>query len=87
MAITLDESKKLFRLTTKNTEYQMQVDDIGLIIHNYYGRNSFGADMSYQIVSVDRGFSGNLYENRRTEAVQLTYFHRSSQVPMSATTE
>ena len=64
MAITFEESKKLFRLTTKNTEYQMQVDEIGLLIHNYYGRNTFGADMSYQIVSTDRGFSGNLYENR-----------------------
>ncbi|SFG42983.1 alpha-galactosidase [Oribacterium sp. WCC10] len=64
MAITYDESKKIFTLTTNNSEYQMKVDDIGLLLHTYYGKPVYGTDMSYQIVPVDRGFSGNLYEYR-----------------------
>ncbi len=64
MAIIFDESRKIFRLMTANSEYQMKVDDIGVLIHNYYGRPTCDTDMSYQILSVDRGFSGNLFENR-----------------------
>ncbi|MCR5415231.1 MAG: alpha-galactosidase [Pseudobutyrivibrio sp.] len=64
MAIIFDESREIFRLLTANSEYQMKVDDIGVLLHNYYGRPSCDTDMSYQILSVDRGFSGNLFENR-----------------------
>ncbi len=64
MAIIFDESRNIFRLITANSEYQIKKDDIGLLIHNYYGRQTCDTDMSYQILSVDRGFSGNLFENR-----------------------
>jgi len=64
MAIIYNEENKLFRLLTKNSEYQIKIDDIGLAIHTYYGRPVDGTDMSYQIIPMDRGFSGNLYENR-----------------------
>lgn len=64
MAIIYDESRNIFRLLTAHSEYQMKVDDIGLVLHNYYGRPTCDTDMSYQILSVDRGFSGNLYETR-----------------------
>ncbi|MCR5007017.1 MAG: alpha-galactosidase [Oribacterium sp.] len=64
MAIVFDETGKYFRLLTKNTEYQMKIDDIGLLLHTYYGKPTYGTDMSYQIIPVDRGFSGNLYEYR-----------------------
>ena len=36
MAVIYDESRKIFRLIIANSEYQMKVDDIGLLIHNYY---------------------------------------------------
>nr|MCR5627228.1 alpha-galactosidase [Lachnospiraceae bacterium] len=64
MAVVYEKEKNLFRLLTKNSEYQIKVDDIGLVIHNYYGRPAGNTDLSYRILSVDRGFSGNPYETK-----------------------
>ena len=62
MAIVYDEANKYFRLLTKNSEYQIKIDEVGLAIHTYYGKPTYGTEMSYQIIPIDRGFSGNLYE-------------------------
>ena len=61
MSIKID--KKLITLSTKNTSYQMKVDELGYLFHTWYGKkNSDNDDMSYRISSIDRGFSGNPYE-------------------------
>lgn len=62
MAILFDEKKRLFTLSTKNTTYQMKVDNFGVILHTYYGENVDGEDMSYLLDIRDSGFSGNIYE-------------------------
>lgn len=61
MSIKID--KKLITLSTKNTSYQMKVDELGYLFHTWYGKKiSDNDDMSYRINSIDRGFSGNPYE-------------------------
>lgn len=53
----------LLSLETKNTLYQIKVDEIGLLRHIYYGRKTKD-DMSYLIRQADRGFSGNPYSKK-----------------------
>lgn len=62
MSIVFDTSKKIFRLNTRNTEYQIKIDEYGLVLHTYYGGSTYGSDMSYLLKEMDRGFSGNIYE-------------------------
>ena len=62
MAVYIDESKKLFTLSTAHTTYQMMVDKYGVLNHLYYGENIGQEDMSYLLDYGDCGFSGNIYE-------------------------
>lgn len=71
MSIRFDESKKLFYLETKHSMYQMKVNDIGILLHTYYGSPVGDMDMSYQIPEIDRGFSGNPYEKRSSRGCSL----------------
>lgn len=68
MAISFDVEKNIFTLSTRNTTYQMMVDEIGLLVHNYYGAYVGNEDMSYLHDPSDVGFSGCPYEmgNNRT---------------------
>lgn len=52
---------KLITLQTKNTTYQMGVNEMGFLLHLYYGPRAEG-DMSFLLAPADRGFSGNPYE-------------------------
>ena len=58
MAILFQEEKRIFTLQTKQTTYQMKVDDFGFLLHLYYGTKVSG-DMDYLLTYYDRGFSGN----------------------------
>ena len=62
MAIIVDQGKNIFTLHTKNSTYQMKVDELGFLLHTYYGSRIDNTDMSYLIYNMDRGFSGNPYE-------------------------
>lgn len=62
MGIFVNEEKKLFTLSTKNSTYQMKADMYGFLLHTYYGANVGQEDMSYLMVYRDHGFSGNPYE-------------------------
>lgn len=64
MGIKFDEKRKVFTLTTKNSEYQIAVGEGGVLLHAYYGKPVCAADMSYLFAEIDRGFSGNYYEMR-----------------------
>ncbi|MDO4490571.1 MAG: alpha-galactosidase [Lachnospiraceae bacterium] len=64
MSIVFNQDSRLFVLSTKNTEYQMKIDEIGILQHLYYGAPTGGMDMEYQIGRLDRGFSGNPWEYR-----------------------
>ena len=52
---------ELITLQTKNTTYQMGINDLGFLLHLYYGPRAEG-DMSRLLDARDRGFSGNPYE-------------------------
>ncbi|WP_035769809.1 alpha-galactosidase [Butyrivibrio sp. NC2002] len=69
MAIRFDEKRKIFFLNTKNTEYQIKINDIGMVLHTYYGASVDQADMSYMIKEIDRGFSGNPYECKNQRGI------------------
>ena len=71
MSIFYNPDSKLFVLSTKNTEYQMKVDEIGILQHLYYGAPVGGLDMSYSLWHLDRGFSGNPYEYRADRGKSL----------------
>lgn len=62
MAVLLDENKTLFTLYTKNSMYQMKVDNLGVLLHTYYGKRTGIIDYSYLISWRDRGFAGNPYQ-------------------------
>ncbi len=64
MAICINEQKRLITLQTHNTEYQMKIDEYGVLLHTYYGPRIYGSDMSETIAFRERGFSGNLTVNR-----------------------
>ena len=60
MSIRFLEHEKVFQIDTKNSTYQMKVDDYGFLLHLYYGRKTNGV-MDYLLYHSDRGFSGNPY--------------------------
>lgn len=51
---------KVFTLHTKNSTYQLKVDDKGVLLHTYYGMRTDETDYSYMIMAADVGFSGNI---------------------------
>lgn len=60
MGIIYCEKDRTFTLQTKETTYQMQVDQYGFLLHLYYGKKAEGC-MDYLLTYYDRGFSGNPY--------------------------
>lgn len=61
MAIIFDENNRLITLNTKNSTYQMKIDEYGFLLHLYYGKRTNG-NMDYILINLDRGFSGNPYD-------------------------
>ena len=62
MGIIYDRARGTITLQTKNTTYQMKADEIGTLLHCYYGPRVGEEDLSYDIFRMNRGFSGNPYE-------------------------
>jgi len=71
MAIVFNSVSKTITLHTKNTSYQMKIGNLDYLFHLYYGPSICDADMSYQIMQYDRGFSGNPYESRNARTFSL----------------
>lgn len=61
MAIYYQHEERLFSLNTEHSTYQMKVDDLGYLLHLYYGAEITG-NMDYLLTYYDRGFSGNPYD-------------------------
>lgn len=61
MAIYYQHEERLFSLHTEHSTYQMKVDDLGYLLHLYYGAKITG-NMDYLLTYYDRGFSGNPYD-------------------------
>jgi alpha-galactosidase len=49
----------------------MKIGNLDYLFHLYYGPSINDADMSYQIMQYDRGFSGNPYESRNARTFSL----------------
>ncbi len=71
MGIVFNSISKTITLHTKNTSYQMKIGNLNYLLHLYYGPSICDADMSYQIMQYDRGFSGNPYESRDARTFSL----------------
>lgn len=61
MAILVDENSKLFRIVTRNTEYQMKADKFGVLKHIWYGGRT-DTDMEYLLQYPWICFSGSIYD-------------------------
>lgn len=71
--ITYNKETKVFSLRTNQSMYQMQVREHNTLVHLYYGANIGDTEITYRIISLDRGFSGNPYEagNDRTFSMDV----------------
>ena len=67
MGINFDKKTRLFCLQTRKTEYQFQINEIGILQHLYYGKKTYG----FQNILLDRGFSGNPYECKMNRGMSL----------------
>ena len=70
MSIEFQENEKIFTVSTASSTYQMKVDDLGFLLHLYYGPKSAGS-MEYLLTYYDRGFSGNPYEVQENRGYSL----------------
>ena len=71
MSIRYIEDTRQLILETKNTAYQMKIDELGYLQHLYYGPRLGQNDMSYPFRIYDHGFSGNPYDMRQNRAYSL----------------
>lgn len=71
MGIIFNEKSKTITLHTKHSSYQMKIGNLDYLLHLYYGPSICDADMNYQVMQYDRGFSGNPYESRNARTFSL----------------
>lgn len=65
---------KVFTIHTKNSTYQLKVDDKGVLLHTYYGARTDETDYSYTIIAADVGFSGNIAAAADDRTYSLDFF-------------
>ncbi|MCF0106914.1 MAG: alpha-galactosidase, partial [Holdemanella sp.] len=58
MSILYNEVYRTISLNTKNTTYQMKINEYNFLIHTYYGKRISDADMSYLYKDIDRACAG-----------------------------
>ena len=70
MSVIYDADHGLFTLKTRDTDYQMKVDELGYLLHLYYGSRT-DQPMDYLLTFLDRGFSGNPAEKHLDKTYSL----------------
>ena len=70
MGIIYSQTERTFTIHTKETTYQMKVDNYGFLLHLYYGKKVKG-NMDYLLTYYDRGFSGNPYDAGRDRTYSM----------------
>ena len=70
MPVLINQEKRIFTLQTANTSYQMQADELGYLLHLYYGPKTDG-EADYILTFLDRGFSGNPKEKAEGKSYSL----------------
>lgn len=63
----------VFTLHTRNSTYQMKVDDQKTLLHTYYGARADETDFSYLVEFLDRGFCGNVPGTEAERVYSLDY--------------
>ena len=58
MALKFNSQNKTFTIHTTKSTYQMKVDEMGVLLHTYFGALSDDSDYSYLIAPADHGFCG-----------------------------
>ena len=71
MSIRYIELTRQLILETTHTSYQMKIDSMGYLNHQYYGPRLGQNDMSYLYRTYDHGFSGNPYDMRNNRDFSL----------------
>lgn len=66
MAITFNESTKIFTLQTAETTYQMMVGRYNILQHLYYGKRVDGSTMDYLLWGTDAAFREILMKRKGT---------------------
>lgn len=85
MAIIRNDNDKTFTLVTKNTMYQLKVDELGALVNTYYGKKMEYMDMYYAVEPTwGASFSPNPEE---VENKSIAYSNNSihSELPVSGT--
>ncbi|MBQ4051876.1 MAG: alpha-galactosidase [Oscillospiraceae bacterium] len=57
MSIVIDNEKRVFTLRTKNTTYQMMADELGGLVHLYYGSAVDGCAMDHLVQRYSMSFA------------------------------
>ena len=71
MAINYDSVKQTITLHTKQTSYQIKINEYGILLHTYYGKKIKDDDMSYLIRTADIGFSAALSDAKNDRLCSL----------------
>lgn len=71
--MAINVTNQIFTLHTKNSTYQMKVDEQKILLHTYYGARTDETDYSYLIRMADRGFCGNIPGTDRERVYSLDF--------------
>ena len=72
MPIVCDQRTRTISIHTDHCTYQMQVDDIGCLLHLYYGRRTDGV-LDYLPSRFDRGTSASPHEKADDRTYSLDF--------------
>ncbi len=61
-AIIFNEDTKVFHIRTEHTSYQMMIGKHDVLLHLYYGAAVGDSEVTWRIVTFDRGFAANPYD-------------------------
>lgn len=71
MSIIFNRESQTLTLHTKETSYQIKMNEFGILIHTYYGPKINGDDMSYLVRTGDVGFSAALSDAKNDRCSSL----------------
>ena len=83
MAIIRNDNDKTFTLYTKNTMYQLKIDEIGALVNTYYGAKMDYTDMYYAVrPEFGASFSPNLAQTNDSSSCH-SFNHIHSELPVA----
>ena len=73
MAIIFDENNRLITLNTKNSTYQMKIDEYGFLLHLYYGKRTNGnfQEIHMMPVTIENIHLMHFYRNFHAEEQEI----------------